>query len=72
MLSRSYYLHQAQVCRSLANATAEPTLQVRYEKLMLDFLAKAAAADEGDPNDFLDFLTAPPKKPGSGDMSPEE
>ena len=46
MSSRSYYLHQAQVCQSLARSAADPALNDRYSELALDFLEKAS-----DPED---------------------
>jgi hypothetical protein len=72
MASRSYYLHQAQVCQSLANGTTDPALKDRYTRLALDFLDRAAENDEDDPGDFLAFLTGSRKKPSGGDTSPNE
>ena len=38
MTSRSYYLHQAQVCMSLARGTDNPSLKRRYEDLVIEFM----------------------------------
>jgi hypothetical protein len=72
MASRSYYLHQARVCQSLARSAVDPALKDRYSTLALDFLDKASETEDEDDGDIFSFLTALPKKPDSGDMNPEE
>jgi hypothetical protein len=72
MSSRSYYLHQAQVCQSLARSAADPALKDRYSELALDFLEKASDPEDEEEGDILSFLTALPKKPDGGGMNPEE
>ncbi len=56
MPSRSYYLHQAQVCQSIANATLNPILRDQYTTLALEFLTKAGEATEHDESDFLNHF----------------
>jgi hypothetical protein len=67
MPSRSYYLHQARVCQSLARLTDEPVLRARYDQLALEFSAQSGEADDteaGGPPDFI-----PKVKPDSGDAT---
>jgi hypothetical protein len=68
---RSYYLHQAKVCRSLANSTPDAGLRDRYEKLALEFVERAWEVDDSESDDFLPAALAR-VKPDSGDASPEE
>jgi hypothetical protein len=50
MPHRSYYLHQAQTCRSLATI-GEPELKHRYLELELYFLCKAGLEVEDEDGD---------------------
>jgi len=40
MQESSYYLHQAQVCMSLARGTDDPNLKQKYEELAIDCLER--------------------------------
>lgn len=40
MVSRAYYLHQAQTCMSLAQVCSDPQLKRRYEDLAVEFAEK--------------------------------
>ncbi len=70
MPSRSYYLHQARVCQSLAACTSDPALKERYERLALEFFADSAEGDETEAELLPGFI--PKVKPDSGDDSPHE
>ena len=69
MADRSYYLRQAQVCRSLANSSDDPRLKDRYERLALDYFDRATEAVECDEENFLVFLTSPRLAPGGSDTT---
>jgi hypothetical protein len=64
MPSQSYYLRQAEVCRSLAKASEDATLRERYERLALDYLERAKEFAASGEQDFLQFLTSPGLAPG--------
>jgi len=64
MPTQSYYLRQAQVCRSLAKASEDAAVRERYERLALDYLDRASELEGCDGDDFLLFLTAPELAPG--------
>ncbi len=48
MSRRSYFLHQAEVCGSLARGTDDPALKQRYEDLEIDFLQRGSCESELD------------------------
>ncbi len=52
MSTRSYYLHQAQVCGSLARGTDDPKLKQRYEDLAVEFMQRGSRESD----DEIDFL----------------
>jgi hypothetical protein len=61
MPGRSYYLHQAQICHSLAKI-GDPGLKDRYLELEVDFLRKAGLELENEDGDEFPLL---PDLPGS-------
>lgn len=67
MSTRSYFLHQAQVCGSLARGTDDPKLKQRYEDLAVEFLQRGSRESDAE-IDFLPSTGAKPK-PDSGDAS---
>jgi hypothetical protein len=48
MLSRSYCLHQARVCLSLARLTADANARRRLEEMALTFAERIGGSDELD------------------------
>ncbi len=72
MPNQSYYLHQARVCRSLANGAEDANVRERYERLALDYLERAMDAAECDEENFLIFLTSPRLSPAADDTAAED
>jgi hypothetical protein len=48
MLSRSYCLHQARVCLSLARLTDDANAKRRLEELALNFTERIGGGDDSD------------------------
>jgi hypothetical protein len=48
MLSRSYCLHQARVCRSLARLTADANARRRLEEMALTFAERIGGSNDLD------------------------
>jgi hypothetical protein len=48
MLSRSYCLHQARVCLSLARLTADANARRRLEELALNFVERIGSDNDSD------------------------
>jgi hypothetical protein len=67
MPERSYYMRQAQVCRSLANNCDDATLRERYERLALDYFERAMESVQCDEENFLVFLTSRRLAPNESD-----
>lgn len=67
MSRRSYFLHQAQVCGSLARGTDDPKLKQRYEDLAIEFLQRGSCENDGE----IEFMSAAggKPKPDGGDAS---
>jgi hypothetical protein len=53
MQEYSHYLHQAQVCMSLARGTDDPHLKQQYEKLAIDCLERLG----GKPNPEVELAS---------------
>ncbi len=70
MSRRSYFLHQAQVCGSLARGTDDPKLRQRYEDLAVEFLQRGSRESDAE-IDFIPVAGVKPK-PDSGDASAHE
>jgi hypothetical protein len=70
MSRRSYFLHQAEVCGSLARGTDDPSLRQRYEDLQIDFLRRGSREDDGGDDSEIAFSVTAKPKPDSGDASP--
>ncbi len=72
MSRRAYFLHQAEVCGSLARGAEDPSLRQRYEDLQIDFLRRGSREDDREDDadsGFAVSVIAKPK-PNSGDASP--
>ncbi len=71
MSKRSYFLHQAQVCGSLARGAADPKLKQRYEDLAIEFLQRGSRESDADTEADMDFIRAGSgkPKPDNGDAS---
>jgi hypothetical protein len=48
MLSRSYCLHQARVCLSLARLTADANARRRLEEMALSFAERIGGSEDSD------------------------
>ncbi len=51
MWSRSYYLREAEMCRSLARMADDPDIKSEYETLALKFLESALVVRDLSPSD---------------------
>jgi hypothetical protein len=68
VFERSYFARQVQVCVSLARATDDPALKLRYEALAVEFAQNIGSEVDLDMNAAP--LASIDPKPGSGDTGP--
>lgn len=65
MLSRSYYLHQARVCLSLARLTDDANAKRRLEQMALSFAERIGGSDDSEIAQIFAVVT-PRNRPTSG------